>query len=275
MSNALGVLQELIKQKRKDAIHLALMDRVINLDTISRFDDVATHHDYNALPKIEQTKYLEFVSMRSVDHMQVLSGRPEVVRKRKPISNGGINDAHYNTSSWLPDAVLRCPALATWRNMLERCSSKVQAKHPTYVGCTVAPEWYSFMTFRAWWLQHYKEDYHLDKDLLVPNNKVYSPNTCLFVPPWLNTFCTARERARGLYPLGVSVDKRQKTRPYQAMCSNGAGRTINLGLYATPEEAHQAWLNYKLSIVDARSAELEAIRAGLTDKVKAKVLSLV
>lgn len=274
MANALGVLQELIKQRRKDAVYLALMDRVINLGTITKFDNVVTHHDYNALPKIEQTKYLEFISMVSVNPSQVRSGGPEGVRKRKPLPNGGINDAHYTTSTLLTGTVVRCPAQAAWRNMLERCSPKLQAKHPTYSGCTVAPEWYSFMTFRAWWLQHYKEGYHLDKDLLVVDNKLYSPSTCLFIPSWLNLFWTAREHGRGLYPLGVSVDKRQKTRPYQAHCSNG-GKIINLGLYATPEEAHQAWLTYKLSIVQDRSAELEAIRVGLTDKVKAKVLSLV
>lgn len=276
MSNALGVLQALIKQKRKEETEQALKARVINTGAIRRFDSVVTHHDYNALSGIEKTLFLEFTSETATEYMNTKSGKPRLVYSKKPLHGVGINDAPYQVHMNLLGTRVVCPVYYTWHSMVQRCySDKQQSKQPTYKGCTVAPEWHSFMRFREWWLQHYTEDYQLDKDLLIPCNKVYSPGTCLFVPMWLNNFTTATGANRGLLPLGVSLSNAQVSAPYQARCSDGYGKQVHLGLYSTPEEAHQAWLNYKLSLVDARSAELEAIRVGLTDKVKAKVLSLV
>ena len=48
-----------------------------------------------------------------------------------------------------------------------------------------------------------QQDYdgkHLDKDLLVCNNKVYSPETCVFVPREINQFLTKSNNSRGKYP---------------------------------------------------------------------------
>ena len=276
MANALGVLQALIKQKRKEETEQALKARVINTGAIRRFDSVVTHHDYNALSGIEKTMFLEFASETATEYMHTKSGKPRLVYSKKSLAGVGINDAPYQVHMNLLGTRVKCPAYYTWSNMIKRCySDKECLKYPTYMGCTVAPEWHSFMHFRDWWLQHYKDGYQLDKDLLVVGNKVYSPDTCIFVPQWLNMLTVASSAARGVLPIGVSLSCINRTKPYQARCSDGAGTQVHLGFYDAPEEAHQAWLNYKLSIVDARSTELEAIRAGLADKVKAKVLSLV
>lgn len=69
-----------------------------------------------------------------------------------------------------------------WHDMLRRCySSEYQEKQPTYIGCSVCPEWLNFQTFGKWFDDNYIPGYHLDKDIKVPGNKVYSPETCLFV----------------------------------------------------------------------------------------------
>lgn len=276
MSNALGVLQALIKQKHKEETEQALKARVINTSAIRRFDSVVTHHDYNALSGIEKTLFLEFTSETATEYMLTKSGKPRLVYSKKPLCGVGINDAPYQVTMNLFGPRVTCPVYQTWSSMIKRCySDKVHLKRPTYTDCNVASEWHSFMSFREWWLQHYKEGYHLDKDLIVPASKIYSPATCIFVPSWLNSFTVAKDANRGLLPLGVSLSNVQVSKPYLARCADGCGKQVHLGLYNTPEEAHQAWLSYKLAIVDTRSAELEAIRVGLTDKVKAKVLSLV
>ena len=64
------------------------------------------------------------------------------------------------------------------------------------------------------------------------------------------------------------------TTPYKAYCKDGAGRTVSLGNHPTQEAAYTAWLEYKLSVADNRSAEIEAILSGLTSKVKDKIRSL-
>ena len=80
-----------------------------------------------------------------------------------------------------------------WREMLRRCySEKSQVKSPTYKGVTVCPAWHYFSVFRAWMSAHdgYHEGNDLDKDLLVFDNKIYSPETCLFVPKEINSLLT-------------------------------------------------------------------------------------
>jgi len=61
---------------------------------------------------------------------------------------------------------------------------KLHAKHPTYKECEVCEEWQYYQTFAAWYEDNYPKDgrsYALDKDIKVEGNKIYSPETCLFV----------------------------------------------------------------------------------------------
>lgn len=69
-----------------------------------------------------------------------------------------------------------------WSNMLERCyDSNCWSRNPTYKGCTVVEEWHNFQNFAKWFEENYIEGYHLDKDIKVKGNKVYGPDTCMFV----------------------------------------------------------------------------------------------
>ena len=74
--------------------------------------------------------------------------------------------------------------------MLERCySHEWHVRWPSYIGCSVDQRWHSFMAFREWVLaQSEWEGMELDKDLLVSGNKLYSPETCLFVTRQVNQF---------------------------------------------------------------------------------------
>jgi hypothetical protein len=88
------------------------------------------------------------------------------------------------------------------------------------------------------------EENQLDKDVLVPGNKVYSPFTCVFLPRHLNLFMTDSGAARGKWPIGVSWYKsRGKLR---AICCNPfTGANEYLGLFSCPNEAHEAWRRRK------------------------------
>lgn len=71
---------------------------------------------------------------------------------------------------------------SVWHSMLTRCYSKAyQKKQPTYIGCIVCEEWHNFQTFGDWFVDNYIDGYHLDKDIVFEGNKVYSPETCVFV----------------------------------------------------------------------------------------------
>jgi hypothetical protein len=134
-----------------------------------------------------------------------------IYRTRKPrnslVQKMGVNDAPFMVSPTINGIKIKHPAYIAWQSMLNRCyDSKYKEKYPTYVGVTCCTEWLLFTTFARWFKQNYIDGYHLDKDLLYKSNKIYSPKTCIFVPPDINNFLTTSASARGTLPLGVSMD---------------------------------------------------------------------
>ena len=127
--------------------------------------------------------------------------------------------------------------------MLERCySKKKHKKRPTYVESYVDNRWHNFKTFAEWsecnWKHWMDETWHLDKDILIKGNKIYSPETCCFVPRTINTLFTKSEAKRGDYPIGVSKEKNY--RKFKATF-----KKTTLGRYTTAEEAFQAYKDAK------------------------------
>ena len=83
----------------------------------------------------------------------------------------------------------------TYLDMFKRCySEKRQERQKTYIGCEVSTVWHNFQLFAEWYETNYKQGYQLDKDYLSPGNRVYSPETCVFIPKDLNTFLTFNQR---------------------------------------------------------------------------------
>jgi hypothetical protein len=75
-------------------------------------------------------------------------------------------------------------AYKAWMRMLGRTySSSYKEKFPTYKGVTTCDLWHNFQNFAAWFDLNYIEGFHLDKDIKIKGNKVYSPEACLFVSP--------------------------------------------------------------------------------------------
>lgn len=72
----------------------------------------------------------------------------------------------------------------------------------------------------------------------------YSPDTCAFIDSSLNKFLCIRSNARGLYPVGATIDR--KSGMFISRCMVGGGKRVSLGYFKTPEEAHQAWQQAKL-----------------------------
>lgn len=84
-------------------------------------------------------------------------------------------------------------AYTTWTNMLQRgYCSKYKAKNKTYKGCSVISEWHNFQNFATWYYENYIVGFSLDKDILG-DGQLYSPSTCCFVPPEINSFFIATE----------------------------------------------------------------------------------
>lgn len=141
--------------------------------------------------------------------------------------------------------------------MLRRCySPALQAKYPTYIGCTVSENFKNFQWFTEW-CQHQTgydlKGYQLDKDILVARNKVYSEDVCVFVPNAVNSLIIKRDAARGSLPVGVCLQK--DSGKYVANCSNGKGKRIHLGYFENKETAFLAYKDFKENLVKAVADE--------------------
>ena len=134
-----------------------------------------------------------------------------------------------------------------WEDMMKRCYSKnFHKKRPTYVDCEVCEEWHNFQNFAKWYEENYYEiegqKMHLDKDILFKGNKIYSPQTCIFVPQRINVLFVKRNSLRGDLPVGVFWNKKNKK--FQAQCQTYE-KHYYLGLYNKPFEAFTVYKNFK------------------------------
>ena len=101
-----------------------------------------------------------------------------------------------------------------WMSMLIRCYDKeFHKKEPTYTDCEICKEWLNYQNFAEWFYKNYyeisNEKMCLDKDILIKGNKIYSPQTCIFVPDRINKLFIKSDAIRGEYPIGISYHKRK------------------------------------------------------------------
>ena len=135
-----------------------------------------------------------------------------------------------------------------WNAMITRCyNENLRFKHESYKDCHVSEEWRYLSNFKDWCHQQIgfdQEGFHLDKDILVKGNKVYSPETCCFVPPEINGFLLNGNSYRGDLPVGVVLDKGAKKPRYRARLSK-YGKYHCYGSYSNPTDAFIAYKQAK------------------------------
>jgi len=165
----------------------------------------------------------------------------------------GVNDADYKTSLYKridgkTTRIWECPYRSTWVHMLTRCYSKKSLRErPSYTGCSVCTEWLMFSNFKAWMSRQDWKGKQLDKDILIPGNKVYSPATCAFVSRQLNQFFVDSAASRGDWPVGVHWNK--NAGKFGAKCRNPfTGKPEHLGYHLSADSAHRAWRRRKYEL---------------------------
>lgn len=78
-------------------------------------------------------------------------------------------------------------AYRVWVDVIKRgFCDKFKNKRPTYKDVTVCEEWHNFQNFAEWFRKNYTEGWELDKDIICSDCKIYSPETCCFVPHEIN-----------------------------------------------------------------------------------------
>lgn len=108
---------------------------------------------------------------------QVVSGSVKDRMARTVCGVGYLGDGDYKPS------FMERKAYLVWRSMLQRCYMQSE-NQSSYIGCSVADDWHNFQNFAEWFDDNWPRDgkmYELDKDIKVKGNRIYGPETCLFV----------------------------------------------------------------------------------------------
>lgn len=173
-----------------------------------------------------------------------------VIVMAKLLYGVGVDDTEYQKSKRSHDGklVILCQIYRKWQNMLGRCYNQAYKKtNPAYDGVTVCEEWMVFSNFKSWVESQPWKDRDIDKDLLNPNSKQYSPDNCCFISHKLNKFIVDRKPSSYGMPVGVRYDGRYGN--YVANCNNPIlNKKEHVGVFNTPQEAHLAWKARKLEL---------------------------
>ena len=192
--------------------------------------------------------------------IQFLKTGYETVARLGHIKSGGVKD-HYSPSVYgvgilgnkYPSKVngVLTKEYILWKHMLERCySDALKKKYPTYEGCEVSDNFKSYEYFYEWCQKQIgfgNQGWHLDKDLLVKGNNVYSESTCVFIPAEINQVLIKREALRGEYLIGVYWHKKGKA--FVATVNKNKGKSEYLGLFKTEIEAFNAYKTAKEAFI--------------------------
>ena len=217
-------------------------------------------------------KILKYNDAHNVE-IQFLNTGFETVVELGHIRNGNVKD-RYSPSVYgvgilgtkYPSTIngVKTKEYMLWCHMLERCYSDIcQKKKPTYEGCEVSDNFKNYEYFYEWCHKQIGFDndgngnpFHLDKDLLVKGNKVYSEDYCVFIPQEINKILTKRTTSRGEYLIGVSWCKRDKA--FKAQVGRNKGKPERLGYFKTEIEAFNAYKKAKEAFVKEQAEKFKS-----------------
>lgn len=218
------------------------------LDIVVEFQD-----EYKTRIK---TRYSDFVKGDVKNPYYPIVYNVGILGVKYPATINGVATKEYNA----------------WHGIIERCfSNKLKEKYPTYKNITCCNEWLNYENFYEWlhsqenfnkWLVNQK--WNIDKDILVKNNKIYSPNTCCLVPQNVNVLFTKRNGNRGNLPIGVSLNNNKSY--YIVQFSNPLTNDKNsnyVNKYSTIEEAFLSYKELKENVIK-QIAKIEYDKGNIT-----------
>lgn len=84
-----------------------------------------------------------------------------------------------------------------FHSMYSRCyrDESKYAERRAYSDCEICFEWLNYTNYTDWFICNWYEvksgsQMQVDKDIISPGNREYSPETCIIVPSYVNTYFT-------------------------------------------------------------------------------------
>lgn len=179
------------------------------------------------------------------DHFK--NGTIKIPYDKSIFGKGFIGEGQYNITK----NGKRTNEYNKWLHMFERIYA-TEYKEKCYEGCSICKEWHNFQIFAKWCNENYYEidgeQIQLDKDILIKGNKIYSPETCIFVPEKINYLFRKRGKTKKGLPVGVGRVIKNSFK-YISHCKNKNGKRIYLGSFETTKEAFESYKIYKEKII--------------------------
>ena len=204
-------------------------------------------------------KVLKYNDSYNVE-IQFLKTGYETVARLGHIKSGSVKDPYSPSTYGVGITGAKYPITVNgvhtkeydlWNGMLRRCySDALKKKYPTYIDCEVSGKFKSYEYFYEWCNKQIgfsNKDWHLDKDLLVKGNKVYSEDTCVFIPREINSLLIKCTASRGEHLIGVCWHK--KDNAFVAHVGKSKGKREYLGFFKTEIEAFNAYKQAKENFI--------------------------
>lgn len=174
------------------------------------------------------------------------------ISARKPVYGIAKNDSEYKTHIFIDGKKYRCPYYSVWHDMIRRCfSSSFKIKNPTYKNCSVCEEWLTFSNFKSWMESQEWEGKQLDKDIIEPGNKEYSPDKCAFISSSMNClFNVSKHRPGKMLGVYASSSGNRFKAYMRTSCKSNF-----LGSFETEDEAAVSYLMAKIEFAKKLSKE--------------------
>ena len=204
-------------------------------------------------------KIVKYNNNRNVEVQFVTTGYRKVA-EMKEVRNGSVKDPYSPSVCGVGMLGIKYPITingiitkeySLWYSMLRRCySDSSKKRQPTYTGCEASENFKSYEYFYEWCNKQIGfgvDGFELDKDLLIKGNKVYSEDSCVFIPKEINILLTKRESMRGEHLIGVYWNKTNKA--FVAMVSKNKRKSEWIGSFKTEIEAFNAYKTAKESFI--------------------------
>lgn len=158
----------------------------------------------------------------------------------------GVRNGKWLTSQKINGKLKYTLSYSKWYGMKSRCKvgGSYQERFPAYRGCHVQDDIKDFQDFVQWhrsMIGYGENNYELDKDLLVPQNKVYGKEFCVLVPRALNLFTSNKNV--GVYPSGVVWEEDRQM--FSANLHGSLRGSRRIGYFTSPEQASKAYKEEK------------------------------
>ena len=225
--------------------------------------------------------FYQIVLANNLDRMKAvfLDTNTEVWVSAEQVDNGTVLDRYFPTVcgvgylgeySTLDKDGNTTKEYTAWRCMLERCYGNKELE--AYKYCIVSEEFHNASYFKDWYntqVGAHRDGFHLDKDILSEDCKVYAEDTCVLVPQEVNAFfIRTKKKGTQKYPTGVSYNDKLQIRPYTAKYRNG--RDL---IETYHDNEWSAFIAYKQAKESRAKKLAEKWRGQIDDRVYEKLIN--